>query len=380
MTVDSFSKRWWQHLRAEMGLFAAIATALAFMRFGESWLGELSSDLQGAFLFAWIFGVMMWGSFGVVRHAEALAAKLGEPYGTLILTLSVITIEVALISAVMLTGSENPTLGRDMMFSVLMIVLNGMVGLSLLLGGFRHVEQSFNLQGANAFLAVLTPLAVLSLILPNFTQSTPDPSFTVPQSEFLVVVTLGLYGVFLAMQTVRHREYFTAPERASWSGEEPPDHEREGAAIHSLPFHVAMLFGYMIPIVLLSKKLAVIIDFGIAEVGAPAAFGGLVVAVLVLAPELITALRAALANQLQRSINISLGSALATIGLTVPAVLVIGIVTKNEVVLGLSPVETLMLCLTLFVSFINLSGGRSNVMQGVIHLILFAAYIVLLFD
>jgi len=363
-----------------MGLFAAIATALAFMRFGESWLGELSSDLQGAFLFAWIFGVMMWGSFGVVRHAEALAAKLGEPYGTLILTLSVITIEVALISAVMLTGSENPTLGRDMMFSVLMIVLNGMVGLSLLLGGFRHVEQSFNLQGANAFLAVLTPLAVLSLILPNFTQSTPDPSFTVPQSEFLVVVTLGLYGVFLAMQTVRHREYFTAPERASWSGEEHPDHEREGAAIHSLPFHVAMLFGYMIPIVLLSKKLAVIIDFGIAEVGAPAAFGGLVVAVLVLAPELITALRAALANQLQRSINISLGSALATIGLTVPAVLVIGIVTKNEVVLGLSPVETLMLCLTLFVSFINLSGGRSNVMQGVIHLILFAAYIVLLFD
>lgn len=380
MTVDSSGEQLLKRFRAEMGLFAAIATALAFMRFGESWLGELSSDLQGAFLFAWIFGVMMWGSFGVVRHAEALAAKLGEPYGTLILTLSVITIEVALISAVMLTGSENPTLGRDMMFSVLMIVLNGMVGLSLLLGGFRHVEQSFNLQGANAFLAVLTPLAVLSLILPNFTQSTPDPSFTVPQSEFLVVVTLGLYGVFLAMQTVRHREYFTAPERASWSGEEPPDHEREGAAIHSLPFHVAMLFGYMIPIVLLSKKLAVIIDFGIAEVGAPAAFGGLVVAVLVLAPELITALRAALANQLQRSINISLGSALATIGLTVPAVLVIGIVTKNEVVLGLSPVETLMLCLTLFVSFINLSGGRSNVMQGVIHLILFAAYIVLLFD
>jgi len=380
VTVDSSGEQLLKRFRAEMGLFAAIATALAFMRFGESWLGELSSDLQGAFLFAWIFGVMMWGSFGVVRHAEALAAKLGEPYGTLILTLSVITIEVALISAVMLTGSENPTLGRDMMFSVLMIVLNGMVGLSLLLGGFRHVEQSFNLQGANAFLAVLTPLAVLSLILPNFTQSTPDPSFTVPQSEFLVVVTLGLYGVFLAMQTVRHREYFTAPERASWSGEEPPDHEREGAAIHSLPFHVAMLFGYMIPIVLLSKKLAVIIDFGIAEVGAPAAFGGLVVAVLVLAPELITALRAALANQLQRSINISLGSALATIGLTVPAVLVIGIVTKNEVVLGLSPVETLMLCLTLFVSFINLSGGRSNVMQGVIHLILFAAYIVLLFD
>lgn len=380
MAGDPASPPLWDRLRQDAGLFAAAATALAFMLFGATWLSDVGPDLRTTFFFVWIFGIMLWSSFGVVRHAEALAIKLGEPYGTLILTLSVITIEVALISAVMLTGTDSPTLGRDMMFSVLMIVLNGMIGISLLLGGFRHVEQSFNLQSANTFLAVIIPLAVLSLILPNFTLSTPDATFTIPQSEFLIVVTVGLYGVFLAMQTIRHREYFTTPYRETKVGEEHPDHAHDTDMVRSVSFHGVLLLGYMVPIVLLSKKLAIIIDFGIAEIGAPAAFGGLLVAVLVLAPEAITAMRAALSNQLQRSINISLGSALATIGLTVPAVLIIGIVTGNKVILGLDPVETLMLCLTLFVSYVNLSGGRSNLLQGAIHLILFAAYIVLLFD
>ncbi|MEM7139007.1 MAG: calcium:proton antiporter [Myxococcota bacterium] len=367
-------------LRAEAGLVAGALTTLLFFRFGDGWLSDPAPSLGTVLFFAWLFGVMMWGAFGVVRHAEELAHRLGEPYGTLILTLSVTGIEVALISAVMLTGQQSPTLGRDMMFSVLMIVLNGMIGLSLLLGGYRHVEQSFNLQSANTFLAVIIPLAVLSLILPNFTRSTPDPSFTVPQAEFLIVATLGLYVVFLATQTIRHREYFTSPRRRTDSGSEHPQRDSDPRAAQSIGAHFALLVGYMAPIVLLSKKLAVIIDFGIAEVGAPAAFGGLLVAVLVLAPEAITGLRAALSNQLQRSINISLGSALATIGLTVPAILMIGLATGNKVVLGLYPVETLLLCLTLFVSYINLSGGRSNLLQGVIHLILFCAYIVLLFD
>ncbi|MEM8610119.1 MAG: calcium:proton antiporter [Myxococcota bacterium] len=367
-------------LRAEIGLAVAAVTAALFLRHGGGWLSDPEADLKTGLLFAWIFGVMLWSSFGVVRHAETLATKLGEPYGTLILTLSVIGIEVSLISAVMLTGQQSPTLGRDMMFSVLMIVLNGMIGLSLLLGGYRHVEQSFNLQSANTFLAVIIPLAVLSLILPNFTRSTPDPSFTLPQAEFLIVATLGLYAVFLAMQTIRHREYFRPTRRRETISDHPGDASGEENLARSVLQHFVLLVGYMAPIVLLSKQLAIIIDFGIAEIGAPAAFGGLLVAIIVLAPEAIAALRAAYANQLQRSINISLGSALATIGLTVPAVLLIGIVTGNKVVLGLSPVETLLLCLTLFVSYINLSGGRSNLLQGVIHLILFSAYIVLLFD
>lgn len=369
-----------RRLRAESGLLVAAVTAFLFMRYGDEWLSNPQPDFKTGFVFAWVFGVMMWSAFGVVRHAETLATKLGEPYGTLILTLSVTGIEVSLISAVMLTGQQSPTLGRDMMFSVLMIVLNGMIGLSLLLGGYRHVEQSFNLQSANTFLAVIIPLAVLSLILPNFTRSTPDPSFTIPQAEFLIVATLGLYAVFLSMQTIRHREYFTPPRRKSGTGSDHPSVVASDRRGPSIALHFLLLIGYMAPIVLLSKKLAIIIDFGIAEIGAPAAFGGVLVAVLVLAPEAIAALRAAYANRLQRSINISLGSALATIGLTVPAVLMIGIVTGNKVVLGLTQVETLLLCLTLFVSYINLSGGRSNLLQGVIHLILFSAYIVLLFD
>ncbi len=363
-------------LRAEGGLIAAVLTVVVFLVFGERWLSEVGPNLRTVGIFVWLFSVMLWASFGVVRHAEELAHELGEPYGTLILTLSVISIEVALISAVMLTGSSNPALGRDMMFAVLMIVLNGMVGVSLLLGGFRHVEQSFNLQGANAFLSVLTPLAVLSLILPNFTKSTPDSSFNVPQSEFLIVSTLGLYGIFLAMQTLRHREYFKSPSFGSDTAADAHSPAQSG----SIGFHAVLLILYMLPIVLLSKKLAIIIDFGISETRAPAAFGGVLVAVLVLAPEAITSFRAALSNELQRSINVGLGSALATIGLTVPAVLLIGIVTGTKVVLGLDPVETLLLCLTLFVTFVNLGSGRSTVLQGSVHLIIFAAYIVLLFD
>ena len=378
MAGDDSGRRLRVRARTEFGLVVAALTALVFARFGGEWLEEVGPNARTLFFFVWIFGTMLWASFGVVRHAEALAVRLGEPYGTLILTLSVISIEVSLISAVMLTGSDSPTLGRDMMFSVLMIVLNGIVGLSLLLGGYRHVEQSFNLQSANTFLAVIIPLAALSLVLPNFTRSTPDPSFTVSQAEFLIVVTIGLYAVFLAMQTIRHRSYFTAPDREIPGGEEYSDHAV--TKMRSVSFHSVLLVGFMIPIVLLSKKLAIIIDFGIAEVGAPTDFGGVLVAVLVLAPEAITALRAALSNELQRSINISLGSALATIGLTVPAVLVIGIVTGNKVVLGLDPVEMFMLGLTFFVTYINLSGGKSNLLQGFIHLILFAAYIVLIFD
>ena len=371
-------------LRAELGLVASVITVILFMALGKGWLADLSNPVTTGLLFAWLFLIMLWSSFAVVRHADCLAVKLGEPYGTLILTLAVISIEVVMITAVMLTGDNNPTLGRDMMFSVLMIVLNGLVGLSLLVGGLRHVEQAHNLQGANAYLGVLVPMAIIGLVLPNYTVSTPAGYMSTSQAYFAIVATIALYAAFLGIQTIRHREYFIAP-----SGEKvhvddalgDADHHDHGDLdIRSVPFHAILLVAYMTPIVLLSKNLAKIIDYGISVAGAPVALGGFLVAILVLSPEGMAAVQAAMGNKLQRSINICLGSGLATIGLTVPAVLIVGMVTGKGVALGLAPVDVALLVTTLAVSMINFSSSRSNFIQGLVHLVLFFAYVVLIFD
>ena len=370
-------------LRRELGLIAGILTTAAFALFGKPWLAGLGVDLPTGALFLWLFVVMLWGSFGVVRHADCLAIKLGEPYGTLILTLSVISIEVTMIATVMLTGSDNPTLGRDMMFAVIMIVLNGLIGLSIFIGGLRHLEQRHNLQGARTFFTVLIPLAVLSLILPNYTDATAVGTYSRSQMLFLTLSTMALYGAFLAIQTMRHSGYFVAP---AGSDDDTPEHaavelhDHGDLVIRSIPFHGVMLVAYMLPIVLLSKSMAKLIDFGIGGAGAPAALGGVLVAILVLAPEGLAAIEAAKSDRLQRSINICLGSGLATIGLTVPAILAISLFTGIPVVLGLAPAESVLLMLTLLVGAINASSERTNIIQGLVHLILFAAYIVLIFD
>ncbi|WP_269541026.1 calcium:proton antiporter [Cerasicoccus fimbriatus] len=364
--------------RAELSLIIGLVSAALFLMFGKAWLADLTNTPKIIALFVWLFAVMLWSSFGVVKHADCLAIKLGEPYGTLILTLSVITIEVIMVSAVMLTGAENPTLGRDMMFAVVMIVLNCLVGLSLFIGGIKHHQQEFNLQGANSFLTVLIPLSVLGLLLPNFTQASAEGTFSMSQSIFVILATIALYGTFLAIQTMRHQPFFMSP--AAIRGDEDDGHDHGELEIRSVPYHIVLLILSMLPIVLLSKKIAVIIDYGIAEAGAPAELGGFLVAILVLAPEGMAALQAAAHNKLQRSMNICLGSALATIGLTVPAVLIIGMVTGKSVVLGLSPVGEIMLLLTLAVSAINFSIPKTNVVQGLVHIILFATYCLLIFD
>lgn len=366
-------------LREEISLFFILVTTILFIYFGGAWLSDLSDTLWTGFLFIWLFIIMLWASFSVVRHADALAIKLGEPYGTLILTISVISIEVIMVSAVMLTGADNPTLGRDMIFSVLMIVLNCLIGFSLLLGGLRHSEQDYNLRGANTYLAVLIPLAVLGLILPNYTKSVSEASFSYMQAIFFIAINLGLYIVFLVIQTIRHRDFFICRVETS-EGEVNSDDHHEGIVIHSIGFHAILLAAYMLPIILLSKKMAGLIEYGISEIGAPAALGGLLVAILVLSPEGLAAIKSALADKIQRSINIGLGSALATIGLTIPAVLIIGMFTGKSVILGIDSLDTVILLLTIIASIINFSSGRSNMIQGLIHLILFATYLILIFD
>ena len=365
--------------RSEVSLGVGVLAAFVFGLYGPGWMGSASTfGLLG--MTGVLFVVILAAAFGVVRHADALAALLGEPYGTLILTLSVISIEVMMISAVMLTGADNPTMARETMYAVVMIVLNGMVGLTLLLGGLRHHEQEYNLRGATAFLAVIVPLAVLVLILPNFTRSTDGPTFSLVQEIFLAVVSLGLYGVFLAVQTVRHRADFLAPGDPGHTASSDLEAEHPGLSVRSPGLHAALLLAYLVPIVFLSKILAIPIDVGIDRLGAPAALGGFLVAVLILSPEVMSAIRAALANRLQRSVNIFLGSVVATIALTVPAVLVIAVVLGEKVVLGLDSVDSTMLLLTLLVCMVTFGSGRTNVLQGAVHLVLFLAYLILIFD
>lgn len=368
-------------------IFGAITTVL-FYAFADALLSGPAMNAKTGLLFLWVFGAMLWCAFGVVRHADCLAELLGEPYGTLILTLAVISIEVTLIASVMLRGENDPTLARDTMFAVLMIILNGMVGIALVLGAIMHREQHYNLEGAKAFLAVIIPLSVLTLVLPNFTRSTDLPTFSPVQAVFFALSTIFLYGVFLVIQTVRHKRYFMQPETASHPTAVAHDslaHVEVGReaghhAARSVPYHAVFLVLTILPVVLLSKKLAVFVDFMTETQGMPIALGGMIIAILVLSPEGLSALRSAAGNRLQRSVNILLGSALATIGLTVPAILVIGLITGKSVELGLDPVETLLLILTLAVCSLTFSGRRTNVLQGAVHLVLFFAYVVLIFN
>ncbi len=298
-------------LRREWPLLMSLATVALFFRFGRDWLADLGDPAWFAFMLAWLFTVILFSAFAVVRHAESLAVKLGEPRGTLVLTLAVTGMEVMMIAAIMYTGHGNDSLARDNMFAVVMIVLNGMVGLSLLLGGLRYHEQTYNLHGANAFLAVIVPLVVLGLVLPNFTVSSPGPTFSPLQSAVFVVMSIALYGVFLGIQTLSHRDYFIGPDSAMRSSE-----AHSGPELRSTACQTLLLIAYLLPVVILAKQMAVPIDYGVSVLRAPSALAGFLVAVLVLSPECLAAVRAALANQLQRSVNILLGSVLAAISLT----------------------------------------------------------------
>jgi Ca2+:H+ antiporter len=359
---------------------AAWLTVALFLFFGKRWLGDFGSALWSASLFLWLFAVILWCAFGVVGEADHLAELLVEPLGTLILTLSIVIIEVVLIAAVALGGKSAPTLGRDTMFAVLMIVLNGAIGLCLLSGGLRHHEQAYNLQGAVAYLAVIIPLSAIALILPDFTKALPTGSLTLTQAAFFSLFTVLLYGIFLAIQTKRHRDFFVEPNPDAEQLNATSKPDKRGSRAHVIGWHTFLLVILILPIVLLAKQLATLIDHGIAALRAPAALGGVLIAVIVFAPEAISALRAALDNQLQRSINLCLGAAASTISLTVPAILGIGIVTGKPIILGLDPTGVTLLVLTLLLSTLTFSGPRTTVLEGAVHLVLFLVYIVLIFS
>jgi Ca2+:H+ antiporter len=370
-------------LRAEAPVLVGAATTAIFFTVGKDWADTFGQPAFTVGIFVWLFAAMMWCAFGVVRHAEALAEYLGEPYGTLILTIAVIAIEVTIMATVMLHGGPNPTLPRDTVFAVLMIVLNGMVGVSVMLGAWRHRQQQYSLQGAVAFLAVISCLAIIALVLPSFTTSTQGPTLSRLQETVFGVLTTALYAGFLLIQTMRHRTFFMETEAVTEPGHGAHAKASQGPGhgpAHSLAYHAVLLLLTLLPVVLLSKPLAHIIDYGIEVLHAPTALGGVIIAVLVLSPEGLASFQAARRNQLQRSVNLSLGSALSTIGLTIPSMLAISLITGTPLELGLVPAEAILLVLTLFIAQMTFSGAPTNILLGSVHLVLFATFVVLIFN
>jgi Ca2+:H+ antiporter len=323
-------------------------------------------------VFAAVLLLILFGTvFAAVHHAEAVAERIGEPFGTLLLTLSVTIIEVALIATIMLGEQTVTTLARDTVFAVVMIVCNGLVGLCILAGGLRYREQDIQVSGSNLYLSVLSVLATITLIMPNYTLTTPGPVYSAGQLGFVSTATILLYGVFLYTQTVRHRDYFVADAAASHDG--PPVSNRVVVVSMSL------LLVSLLAVVLLAKKFSQVVDASAALIGAPPAFAGILVALLILMPEGVAAIAAARRNDLQKSINLALGSSLATIGLTIPAVAVAAYELDKQLVLGLPPQEMVLLALTLLLSLLTLGSGRTNILFGLVHLVVFAVFMFLVF-
>lgn len=354
MTYESFKRNW----PVAAPPIAAIVLVLAW----PSASGTVAA-FAGIALIAAVFAA--------VYHAEEIAHAIGEPFGTLVLALAVTIIEVALIVSVMLGGgTDKSDLPRDTVFAVVMLVCNGIVGLCLLLGGVRHHEQDFQVQGASGALAVLAALTTLALVLPNYTLTAPGPFLTESQLIFEGVVSLVLYGAFVFVQTVRHRAHFLAVDVGL--DEEPAHHVASG---RPLALASGLLVVALVAVVGLAKALTPIIETAVHQFGAPKSFVGIIIAALVLLPESFAALNAARANRFQTSLNLALGSALASIGLTIPAVALVAVLMDMPLTLGLGPAQQMFLALTLIVTVLTLGTGRTNVLQGTVHLVILAAFI-----
>ena len=351
-------------------MFPALAVALFAVAtgFGLTFTPSAAGLAFAAVLLAILFGTV----FAAVHHAEVIAERIGEPYGTLLLTLAVTIIEVALIATIMLGDKPVPTLARDTVLAVVMIVCNGLIGVCIFIGGIRFKEQDFQISGANLYLSVLFVMATITLIMPNYTLTAPGPIYSAAQLGFVSVVTLLLYGVFLYTQTIRHRDYFI---------NETTDGGDDGVPMPNrmLAFSIVLLLVSLLGVVLLAKKFSLVVDLAIARIGAPPAFAGVLVALLILLPESVAAVAAARRNNLQKSINLALGSSLATIGLTVPAVAVAAYTFDKQLVLGLNAQEMVLLLLTFVISMLTFGTGRTNILFGLVHMVVFAVFVFMVF-
>ncbi|MEV0991705.1 ionic transporter y4hA [Streptomyces sp. NPDC049949] len=331
-----------------------------------------------------------------VHHAEVVAHRVGEPFGSLVLAVAVTVIEVALIVTLMADGGDKTaSLARDTVFAAVMITCNGIVGLSLLVGALRNRVAVFNAEGSGAALATVATLAVLSLVLPTFTTSKPGPEFSTAQLTFAAVASLALYGLFIAVQTVRHRDYFLPVATGAGTGKAAGasgggeadgggDGDGDGDGEHAAPptsraalVSLGLLLVALIAVVGDAKAVSPTIEAGVAKAGLPNAVVGVIIALLVLAPETLAAVRAARRDRVQTSLNLAYGSAIASIGLTIPAIALATIWLSGPLLLGLGPIHMVLLALTVVVSALTIAPGRATLLQGGVHLVLLAAYLFL---
>lgn len=309
--------------------------------------------------------------FAAVHHAEVIAHRVGEPYGTLVLALAVTLIEVALIVSLMTAGGEQAAgLARDTVFAAVMIILNGIIGLCLLVGGAKHREQSFSLEGVSAALVALGTIVIMTLVFPNYTVTTPGPFYSPSQLVLIAIVTLVIYGAFIFTQTIGHRQFFLEDGDAEKSTQHMAPPGNGVTALSSL-----LLLMCLAAVVLLAKKLAPSLEAAVLRLGAPNALVGVIIAGIVLLPEGLAALRAARANRLQTSLNLALGSALASIGLTIPAVSFLSLYMNTHLRLGIDSKSSLLLMLSLFVTVLVLRTGRTIILHGVVLLTVFVVYL-----
>lgn len=353
-------------MQAILKYWSWAAPALAWVLLAASYGGLVPIVLLIAALIATVLAA--------VHHAELIAHKVGEPFGTFVLAIAVTIIELGLIVTLMSAGgSQASTLARDTVFAAVMIILNGLVGICILVGALNHREQAFQQTGVSASLATLCALTVLTLVLPNFTLTTPGPVYSWAQLSFVAIVSFLLYATFVSVQTVRHRDYFLPPKSMA------PDLDihADPPSVRTTVISFVLLIACLGAVVLMAKALAPAIESGVAAAGAPHSVVGVIIAALVLLPESVAAVRAAIANRLQTSLNLGLGSALATIGLTIPAVAALSLMTDLPVTLGLDAKSIIMLFLTLLVSTLTLGTGRTIILQGVVHLVIFGVYLFL---
>src|ERR1700723_3559197 len=351
---------------SDLPLWTILAPIIAGIVLGAASLGV---GLSG--IFVGVIALALAGSvFAAVHHAETLAHRVGEPYGTLVLALAVTLIEVALIVSLMIAGgAEAAALARDTVFAAVMIILNGIIGLCLLVGGLKHSQQTFSLDAVSAALVALEAIVILTLVFPNYTVTTPGPFYSPSQLMLIAVVSLANYGAFVFAQTIGHRRMFVhdLAEEQQQHASRPSNGVTAASAI--------LLLACLAAVVLLAKKLAPSLETAVSRIGAPNAVVGVIIAAIVLLPEGLAALRAAHANRLQTSLNLALGSALASIGLTIPAVSVLSLYMHTQLVLGIDNKSTVLLILSLFITAIALRTGRTIVLHGIVLLVIFVVYL-----